>query len=248
MGSYSMRFNKNGGGDLPSSMAVDFHTHILPGVDDGSRSVAESLELLRISAAQGIREVVLTPHFYPQYDTPQRFLEKRDRAMAELLSHVEPGMPGLRLGAEVYFFPNMSHSEDLRQLAIGGTDCILVEMPASPWTDRMYRELELIYDNHGLTPIIAHVDRYLGRFRDYGIPGRLAQLHVLVQANAAFFLEDSRSIKLLRAGQIQLLGSDCHNLSTRRPVLGAAREQIARKLGQNALKWIDRNSRIVLGE
>ena len=227
-------------------MTIDFHTHILPNVDDGSGSIEESLELLRICGKQGIGEVVLTPHFYPQYDTPQMFLEKRSQAIEALLERVEPGMPELRLGAEVYFFPHMSHSDALRHLAIEGTDCIMVEMPASPWTDRMYQELEAIWDIQGLTPIIAHVDRYVGWFRDFGIPKRLAELSVLVQANASSFLEGSKSMKMLKDRQIHLLGSDCHNLRSRMPNLGAARERIARKLGAEALSWIDANGREVL--
>ena len=227
-------------------MTIDFHTHILPNVDDGSGSIEESLELLRICGKQGVGEVVLTPHFYPQYDTPQMFLEKRSQAMEALLERVEPGMPALRLGAEVYYFPHMSHSDALRHLAIEGTDCIMVEMPASPWTDRMYQELEAIRDNQGLTPIIAHVDRYVGRFRDFGIPKRLAELPVLVQANASSFLEGSKSMKMLKDRQIHLLGSDCHNLRSRKPNLGDARERIARKLGADALSWIDANGREVL--
>ena len=227
-------------------MTIDFHTHILPGVDDGSRSIEESLELLRISGKQGIGEVVLTPHFYPQYDTPQMFLEKRCQAMETLLERVEEGMPALRLGAEVYYFSHMSHSDALRHLAIEGTDCIMVEMPASPWTDRMYQELEAIWDVQGLTPIIAHVDRYVGRFRDFGIPKRLAELPVLVQANASSFLEGGKSMKMLKDRQIHLLGSDCHNLRTRKPNLGAARVRIARKLGADALSWIDANGQEVL--
>ena len=227
-------------------MTIDFHTHILPNVDDGSRSIEESLELLRISGKQGIGEVVLTPHFYPQHDTPQMFLEKRKQAMEVLMERVESGMPALRLGAEVYFFPHMSHSDSLRHLAIEGTDCIMVEMPASPWTDRMYQELEAIWDLQGLTPIIAHVDRYVGRFRDFGIPKRLAELPVLVQANASSFLEGGKSMKMLKDRQIHLLGSDCHNLRSRKPNLGEARERIARKLGADALSWIDANGREVL--
>ena len=56
---------------------VDFHSHILPGVDDGSRSVEESLEMLRAVARQGIGTVVATPPFYANHDTPERFLRRR---------------------------------------------------------------------------------------------------------------------------------------------------------------------------
>lgn len=230
-------------------MTVDFHSHILPRMDDGSRSVEESLAMLRLLTSQGVREVILTPHFYPQHTTPQRFLEKRDRCEAILREGIagEEGLPDLRCGAEVYFYPQMSHSEALRDLAIQGTDCLMVEMPFCVWTDRMYEELEGIHRNLGLTPIVAHVDRYLGRFWDHGIPRRLADMPVLVQANAECFLEGSRGIRLLKRHQIQLLGSDCHNMTSRKPNLGPAAEVIARKLGMDALRCIRENERRVLG-
>lgn len=230
-------------------MATDFHSHILPGIDDGSSSVEESLTMLRVSREQGIGEVILTPHFYPQHSNPMHFLEKRSRAFRKLTEAMDPAeaLPDLRLGAEVYFYPHMSHSDDLRDLRIEGTDCVLVEMPMSPWTDRMYRELEGIYTNLGLTPIVAHVDRYLGRFRDHGIPERLADLPVLIQANASFFLRGGKGVSMLRKQQIHVLGSDCHNTADRAPNLGEAVRRIERKLGAEALTWIKTNEQMVFG-
>ena len=78
-------------------MVTDFHSHILPEIDDGSRSVEESIAMLRIEAEQGIRHVVATPHFYPQYQTPEVFLEKRDRAEAILREEMQKheGLPHL---------------------------------------------------------------------------------------------------------------------------------------------------------
>ena len=115
-------------------------------------------------------------------------------------------------------------------------------MPPSPWTDSMYRELEDLALKRGYIPIVAHVDRYIGRFRTFGIPERLEQLPVLIQANAEFFLERSTAsvaLRMLRKGQIHLLGSDCHNLDSRRPNLGAALEKIRHKLGEKALDGIN---------
>ena len=82
---------------------VDFHSHILPGIDDGSESLQESIAMLRTEAAQGIGHVVATPHFYPRYETPEDFLHKRDQAEAVLLSAMkrEKGLPQLSVGAEV---------------------------------------------------------------------------------------------------------------------------------------------------
>lgn len=230
------------------SMVVDFHSHILPRLDDGSRSVDESLSMLQLSRAQGVDEVILTPHFYPQQNNPERFLTQRRQAMDQLCNAIGPelAVPALRLGAEVYYYPQMSHSAVLEDFAIEGTRTILIEMPMGVWTDRMYRELEDIYNNLGLTPIVAHVDRYLGRFRDHGIPNALEQLPVLVQGNASFFLSGGRGMKMLRKHQIHLLGSDCHNMSERKPNLGPALERIREKLGQEAIRWIHRNGSIAL--
>lgn len=231
------------------SVFVDFHCHILPRMDDGSRCVEDSLQMLRMSAGQGIGQVILTPHFYPQHTTPQRFLEKRERSFGMLMEALgaEAGLPALRCGAEVYYYPQMSHSEALTELAIQGTNCILVEMPFGPWSDRMYRELGEIYENLGLVPIVAHLDRYLGRFRDHGITERLADLPVLVQANADFFLRGRKGMNMLGKHQIHLLGSDCHNLTDRRPNLGEALGKIEQKLGKDALRWVRANERRVLG-
>ena len=61
-------------------MVTDFHTHVLPGMDDGSASLSESIAMLREAFQQGITHVVATPHFYPQKDSPEEFLRRRQVA------------------------------------------------------------------------------------------------------------------------------------------------------------------------
>lgn len=222
---------------------IDFHSHVLPGIDDGSASLDESIALLRMEAEQGIRRVVATPHFYPQHDTPERFLRRRDEAEARLREEMQKheGLPELSIGAEVYFFSGISESDILNQLTIDKKRCILLEMPQSPWTDRMFREMENIRARQGLIPIVAHVDRYISPFRTHGIPARLEQLPVLVQANASFFLKGSTrsmAMRMLKNDQIHLLGSDCHNVHTRPPRLGEAVDQIRRRLDEGILDRI----------
>ena len=110
------------------------------------------------------------------------------------------------------------------------------------WTPKMYAELEEIYAKRGITPIIAHVDRYLGMFNDHGIPKRLQQLPVLVQANASFFLRSGsrgKALRMLKRDQIHLLGSDCHNLSSRMPNLDKALQVIEKQLPPNVLERIE---------
>lgn len=232
-------------------MITDFHSHILPGIDDGSRSVEESLGMLRMEARQGVGRIVATPHFYPHQNSPAEFLERRAESACVLQEALaqEPPLPQIHLGAEVYFFQGISDCEQLRELTIDKNSYILIEMPMPPWTDRMYRELQDIHYKQGLNPIVAHVDRYIRPFKTYDIPSRLAQLPVLVQANASFFRDRftrSMAMRMLRQGLIHLLGSDCHNLTTRVPNLDQAVQLIEKQLGQEALQWIRSNGDEVL--
>lgn len=231
---------------------IDFHSHVLPGIDDGSKSLEESIALLRLEAEQGITHVVATPHFYARYDDPEKFLEKRSRAEESLRKEMEKhdGMPTLSVGAEVYYFRGMSDSDILSRLVIGDSNCIMVEMPKAPWPEAAFRELEEIHRKRGLVPIVAHVDRYIRPLKTYGIPGKLDKLPVLVQANGEFFLEKataSMAMRMLKKGQIHLIGSDCHNLSSRKPNLGEAIELIEQRLGADAIDRILRYSTDVLG-
>lgn len=222
---------------------IDFHSHVLPGIDDGSKSVEQSIAMLRMEAEQGITHVVATPHFYPRQDSPERFLQRRYesemRLREEMAKH--PGLPELTVGAEVYYFPGISESDAVFQLTIGGKRSILLEMALPPWTERMYREVEELALRRDLTVIMAHVDRYISPFRTHGIPNRLQQMPVLVQANAEFFLRRSTAsmaLRMLKQGQIHLLGSDCHDLKSRPPELGKAAAVIEKKIGPEALERI----------
>lgn len=222
----------------------DFHSHILPGVDDGSASIEESIALLRLEAEQGIDHVVATPHFYAQYDTPDRFLKKRYAAEMKLRDELQkhPELPEVTVGAEVHYFRGISHAEAILELAIAKAHYILIEMPQTVWTDSMYKELEGLHTHFGLTPIIAHIERYIRPFRAKEILNRLADFPVLVQANAEFFLNRTTgnlALRMLKKDQIQLLGSDCHNMTDRKPNLGAAVDLIQKRTGTLFLDRIE---------
>lgn len=234
-------------------MVIDVHSHVLPNIDDGSGSVEESIAMLRQTSAQGISRVVATPHFYAGHDHhPEHFLLRRADAYKRLSAAMErqTGLPEILLGAEVHYFGDMSEAEELQKLRFLDTEFILVEMPMAHWTDRMYRELAAIKRNLGLTPIVAHVDRYIGPLRNREIPERLEELPVLVQANAGFFLRRSTrrmALRMLQKGQIHLLGSDCHNMGSRPPCLGEAVSIIQRSLGKEALQPIRETQNRIFG-
>ena len=234
-------------------MISDFHSHILPNMDDGSRSAEESIAMLELEAAQGVTRVVLTPHFYPHNEAPDSFLCRRDQSEAMLRCAIggRTDLPLLTIGAEVAYYLGMSQSEDLPLLTLRGTNCILIEMPPAPWPKSVWRELRAIREERGLTPIIAHVDRYIRPLRTFGIPKRLVEEDFLVQANANFFLyrdTERMALKMLKEGKIHMIGSDCHNLDTRRPNLQKAAEKIQQKLGREALLRISDIENSILPE
>lgn len=230
---------------------ADFHTHILPGIDDGSANVEESLEMLRLLARQGAECVVATPHFYANYDSPERFLRKRQAAIDALVEAVadETELPELRFGAEVYYFNGISQCDALPDLVISGTRGLLVEMPMQHWSDQMLWELREIHEKWGLVPIVAHIDRYIRPFRARCLLERLAQLPVVIQANANFFIQRSTrrlALRMLKKGDIHLLGSDCHNRTTRIPNLGDALEIISNSGDDDSLNRVHHLERELL--
>ena len=95
---------------------IDFHSHILPGIDDGSKSVEMSLQMLRLLKAQGIDTVAATSHFYATQRSPQRFLFRRQEAWDKLRTALDADAPRILLGAEVLYFPGISHMEELPEL------------------------------------------------------------------------------------------------------------------------------------
>lgn len=223
---------------------LDFHSHILPQIDDGSKSVEMSLNMLRESWQQGITGIVLTPHFYADRDTPEEFLKRRLASAGQLsvrlgeLQHC----PHMLLGAEVHYYRGMGHSASLRKLCIGKSNVVLVEMPFDRWSSYMLNDIADIPDRLGLGVMIAHIDRYLDT-QPRDMLEALGELrNVYFQANADFFLQRGarrRAVKMLRRGEIQFLGSDCHNMTTRAPNLGAAVGYIQDKLGEQAFRQLE---------
>ena len=219
---------------------IDFHSHILPAIDDGSKSLEQTENMLRLSWEQGVRHQVATPHFYADEMVPEDFLENRQRAYEQVLS-LEGDLPEIHLGAEVAYFSGISRSEAMQQLQIGNSGLLLVEMPFVTWTDRVVKDVCQRMDRQGLTPVLAHVDRYAQRncfpkYRDM-----LLSNGVLFQMNASAFLkrpDRNFALKQLKAGAIHFLGSDCHNTTTRTPNLGEAVQVIQKKIGDFAIPEI----------
>ncbi len=197
----------------------DFHTHILPGIDDGSRDVKTSIEMLREEACAGIDEIVATPHFYASEGDIDRFLRRRTRAWDALREALTDELPNVRLGAEVQYFEGIRATENLEALRIEGSELLLVEMPMRRWSRMMLDDIYEINSRPGIQVVLAHVDRYL-EFIGKDMIEDLASRGLLIQVNTSYFLDwrtRGRAKKQLRNGYLHFFGTDCHNLTSRSP-------------------------------
>ena len=222
---------------------IDLHSHILPLMDDGSKSAEETAALLKLLAQQGVSAVVATPHFYAQ-ETPEAFLRRRNASWEKMLPP-EENQPEILLGAEVAYFSGIGGCEALIPLQIGDTKLLLLEMPFGPWNDHMVEDVCEIPLQLGLIPVLAHVNRYPGKNQFPKYKDALLAGGAYFQCNIEAFLRfGSRrwALDLLKKGYIHFLGSDCHNLTTRPPQWTDARAVIEKKLGKGCLRDLDRES------
>ena len=227
---------------------IDFHSHILPQVDDGAGSVSTSLAMLRQSFRQGVDLMVASSHFYADEEYPEDFLRRRNQALealneAMLLS--AEVYPRIVPGAEVLYFPGISQAKEMASLMIGNSRTILVEPPMSPWTDGMLDELAQLGETLSCTVVVAHLDRYLQILRDETLMDRVRERNMAVQVNAGYFLNPKTvrtAIRNLKGGNIQLIGSDCHNLDSRAPNLGLARKQAKACGAESEFKLLHQNA------
>lgn len=229
---------------------IDFHSHILPKLDDGSKNIEMSMEMLRRSKEQGITAIIATPHFYAESHTIAHFLEKRAHALEQLEGHLDIFEPKIICGAEVCFFSGVGHADGIDQLCIGSTNLMLLEMPFRAWSERDLYEVERLI-NGGITPIIAHLERFYQFQKDKELIPTLLEFPVLIQLNAECLLhwkQRRQAVNLFKSGQAHLLGSDCHNLTNRPQNLSEGRKILEKKLGQKYLDQIDKLGESLLRE
>ena len=234
---------------------VDFHAHILPGMDDGAADEEMSLEMMAESYRQGVRLICATSHFYADEEDPARFISRRDEAFGRMRKAAKnkPGnYPAIVFGAEVMYFPGMSEAEELKEFCIGASPLLLVEPPMRKWSDTMLDEIELTGKNLECIPVIAHIDRYIRRLQDDSLFDRIKGRRILIQANASFFIKQETALFALekfKDGSIHFIGSDCHNMTGRPPNLGDACRIIEQKRGAEAVRNImQRGMRLLLKE
>ncbi|MBQ2769013.1 MAG: hypothetical protein IJF44_03470 [Clostridia bacterium] len=200
---------------------IDFHTHVLPRLDDGAKDSRAALAILQNEKQQGVTCVLCTSHYYGKKYAPEQFLTRRNAAYARIKEEVPEGV-SLRLGAEVHFTGvNVAEYDELRRLCIEGTDYILIEFPfMQKWSGELFNRLADFMAETDCVPIIAHVERYREVLKNPAIINELLAMGCLLQVNTSAFLnrrEKSLAFALLRRNAVHCIGTDAHDEGTRAP-------------------------------
>ncbi len=228
-------------------MIIDFHSHILPAFDDGAKDVNMALDMLTLSRNMGVDCVVATSHCYPFSSADvEKFTEKRGAAYEVLKNAVTDGMPEIRLGAEVHLSTDLSRIKNIKKLCIEGTNYLLIEMPVSPWNERV---VECIYKLTlmGIKPVIAHAERNLNQQQD--MLDLLYSFDVLIQINAESFgdYHFKKFIdRMMKNAMIHIVGTDMHNMSHRPPNMKKALKHINKRYGIECTEYLMNNAEKVL--
>lgn len=211
---------------------IDMHTHILPRIDDGASSISEAQSMIESLYNQNAIMAVCTPHFNPVTTTVEEFVKKRKEAS----DYLEDSKIKLFLGSETVLHEYLFYYSDLNELCIGNTNYILMELPfIKRWTQNVYSLIKKLIMYYDIIPIIAHVERYPPTKKNSRNIRRLRDLGCIIQVNTTTVLNaktDKRILRYVKENFVDVLGSDCHNMTLRKPILQEAYEKISKELGE----------------
>lgn len=200
---------------------IDFHSHILPNIDDGSRSMEESINLIREATEAGFTGIISTSHYLQDYyecDEQERrkLIDSIANETAKLSNNIGRQIPKLYLGSEIYITTDMINLlEEKKASTINNTKYVLFELPMNSKPlfvkDVVYKLIEC-----GYRPIIAHPERYSYVKEDIGFVKELKDMGALFQSNYGSIIgmygnSAKKTVKkLLKENLISFLGSDVH--------------------------------------
>ncbi|MBE6741228.1 MAG: hypothetical protein E7570_02900 [Ruminococcaceae bacterium] len=231
---------------------IEMHSHILPGIDDGSQNIETSLKMIERLKEQGAVKILLTPHYYSDTISLDDFLRKREASYNALINEIPSGYPELIPAAEVFISQYLFNNKSIKDLCVGNSNYVLIEHPFSArFDDKDYDRLLNLYCDYKVKPILAHIERYRALMEDKYKLSDLIEMGCLPQVNVSTFDIAPRRVKkklfkLMNEGQIALLGSDCHNLDTRAPEYEAGINAIISECGMGAVDTLMRNAAALL--
>lgn len=237
--------------------AVDIHCHIVPGVDDGAKSLEQAYHMLEIACKQGISTMIATPHHMPEGKNASP--ETIGKRVAQLQSYVDEKQLNMKIytGNEIYFYGEAADMLDEGKICtLADSSCVLVEF--SPMDDARYIRNSLAeLQNMGYDPIIAHVERYMSLCKaPFEKIRELRDMGVLIQVNAGsvtgFFGKASKDIaeKLLKMELVDFIGTDAHSDGGRAPKIEECAQILQKKCSPEYVEdLLYRNAeRYILGQ
>lgn len=208
-----------------SSGFIDIHSHILPGLDDGARSIEQSLEMLQIAYEEGIDLIIATPHNMPGKGQPSlEVVQSRAEKLQEIAE--KEGIPiSIVIGTEHYFREEVLEAlEDEEGITMNGSGYVLLEF--EPMVEKTYfRNTLRDVLGTGHQPIVAHVERYANVMKDKSMLNDLKKMGVLLQVNAASVIGDNgrlakKDVKwMLKQGLVDFVATDAHSHGRRAPYM-----------------------------
>ncbi len=199
---------------------IDFHTHIIPNIDEGSRSIEETFNLIKEAKEAGFEGIVLTSHYIENYyetDVPER--DMWVKAISDNLK--QKGIEtDLYLGNEIYISGNMMNLLiEGKASTINNSSYVLFEMPLNAEPMNLYDVIYSLQENK-LIPVLAHPERYSFIQKEPELVYDLIEKGVLMQANYGSILgqygEKAQMIvrRFLENNMIHFLGTDVHRQNT----------------------------------
>ena len=227
---------------------TDIHSHILPGMDDGSANLEESLEMLRLAAGQGFRDFIATPHYSSFYRNlcPERIREQCAWLEEKANAAVQEGIR-IYPGQELFYEAGLEEKLDEgKVLTLAGSSYVLIEFALRTPYPEMYRALQRLR-LAGYCPILAHAERYPA-FWDGQRILELLEAGTLVQLNYGSlegrFLEKRTRLcrQLLGKGAVHFLGTDMHGARHRPPRTEKAFAWMERHLDEEQIEALCRGN------
>ena len=233
---------------------IDFHNHVLPNVDDGSKSLEISLRMLKCASEQGITDVVNTVHYqHPKVETEDISYE-RIKKKINLLQHEldQNDIPlKLHLGAEVFYLPNLMDIKDDPLATFDTSNYMLIEFQVHQLPETQKKQL-FDLKMSGITPIIAHPERYKFVQNDISIVSEWLEAGCLIQVDAGSTLgylgRSSKLIseRIIKNGWCHILGSDSHDDKRRNFCLADSVEIVKAWVGNSVRAMVFDNPKAII--
>ncbi|MGH4119870.1 tyrosine-protein phosphatase [Clostridium sp.] len=225
---------------------IDFHSHIIYGVDDGAKTLDMSLQMLKNAESEGVEYICATPHFITEEF--EISCEKYIKKLEELVLETREENLSIKIlsGLEIYMHPSLPKLYKEKKIwGINDTEYLLIELPMGQfpmYTEDIFYELMLL----GAKPILAHPERNYKIMQNHDLATNLIKQGVLMQTNVGSLLGDyGKEVKktaqdFVKGNMIHILGSDGHNITSRKTRLKDGYELI-KKSNEELYNWILQN-------